>query len=528
MPDILLLTAPLSGVIYPLERVPDPVFAQKLVGDGVSIDPTDACLHAPCAGEVVHVHAAGHALTLRAAGGVEVLMHIGIDTVTLKGAGFTPRVKAGDRVAAGAPLIEFDLDHVATHAKSVLTQIVIANGDTVRGMERASGMVKAGATLLTLTLGNGAAAAAAADESVPVTSDAILVPNETGLHARPAAVLANVAKGFPSEIKVQLGERTANARSVTAIMALDAGRGDKVLVVAKGEDAKQAVERLSQLIAEGLGDEGCTPAPAPASTTTAKIAQPPPRPRSDDPNVLLGVAASPGLAVGNVFQMQRADIPVEEEGRGIEREKEMLAEAIGKARSQLEALRAQLHAQAQPAKAAIFAAHAELLDDPDLLDIATSAIAKGKSAAFAWKSAANLHAQRLAALRTELLAQRANDVRDVGWRVLELLTGVTRQVPVYPEGSILIAEDLTPSDAATIDRGRVAGFATVRGGATSHVAIIARGTSRCPTCRFHARTIPSSANAAFGSAWIGRKCCARSFARCSAPRPGASCTSCSR
>src|SRR4030095_5312779 len=119
-------------------------------------------------------------------------------------------------------------------------------------------------------------------------------------------------------------------------------------------------------------------------------------------------------------------------------------------------------------------AHAELLDDPDFLDIATSAIAKGKSAAFAWKNAAKLHAERLASLRNELLAQRANDVRDVGWRVLELLTGVSRQAPTYPENSILIAEDLTPSDTATMERGRVVGFATVRGGATSHVAILAR------------------------------------------------------
>jgi phosphocarrier protein FPr len=229
-----------------------------------------------------------------------------------------------------------------------------------------------------------------------------------------------------------------------------------------------------KLIADGLGDEGCKPAPAPATTTIAKIAEPPPRPRSADPNVLLGVAASPGLAVGNVFQVKREDIAVEEEGHGVEQEKQRLADAVSRARGQLEALRAQLHAKADPAKAAIFAAHAELLDDPDFLDIATSAVAKGKSAAFAWKNAAKLHAERLASLRNELLAQRANDVRDVGWRVLELLTGVVRRTVTYPEGSILIAEDLTPSDTATMDRGRVVGFATVRGGATSHVAILAR------------------------------------------------------
>lgn len=475
MADTLLLKAPLSGVVYPLERVPDAVFAQKLVGDGLSIDPTDAVLRAPCDGEVMHLHAANHALTLRAEGGVEVLMHIGIDTVALKGAGFKPHVQVGQRVGAGAPLIEFDLDQVATHAKSLLTQIIIANGETVSAMERASGLVKAGTdTLLKLTLSNGTAAAAASGEGSTVTSEAILVPNPTGLHARPAAVLANIAKTFQSELKLQLGDRTANARSITGIMGLSVGHGDKLVVVAKGLDAKQAVEKLSQLIAAGLGDEGCSPAPAPATMTIAKIAEPPPRPRSDDPNVLLGVAASPGLAVGKVFQVQREDIAVEEEGHGVEREKAKLTEAIGKARAQLDGLRAQLHAKADPAKAAIFAAHSELLDDPDFLDIATSAIAKGKSAAFAWKNAAKLHAERLASLRNELLAQRANDVRDVGWRVLELLTGVSRGAANYPEGSILIAEDLTPSDTATMERGRVVGFATVRGGATSHVAILAR------------------------------------------------------
>jgi len=474
MSDKLTLIAPLSGVIYPLERVPDPVFAQKLVGDGISIDPTDACLLAPCAGEVIHLHAAAHAVTMRAAGNVEVLMHIGIDTVALKGAGFTPRVKPGDHVKAGAPLIDFDLDHVATHAKSLLTQIIITNGDAVKTMERASGTVRAGTDrLLTLTLSDGSIAASAS-EGATVTSDAILVPNPTGLHARPAAVLASVAKSFQSEVKLQRGERVANARSITAIMGLEVERGHKVVVIAKGPDAKEAVAKLSKLIAEGLGDEGCAPAPAPATTTVAKITEPPPRPRSTDPNVLLGVAASPGLAVGTVFQVQRAEIVVVEEGHGVAREQQLLAEAIEKARAQLDALRAQLHSKADPAKAAIFAAHAELLEDPDFLEIANSAIAKGKSAAFAWKNATQLHAQRLASLRNELLAQRANDVRDVGGRVLELLTGVAHKPPSYPQGSILIAEDLTPSDTATMERSLVVGFATVRGGATSHVAILAR------------------------------------------------------
>src|ERR1700748_2259164 len=97
----LKVIAPLSGLIWPLERVPDPVFAQKMVGDGLSIDPTDSILVAPCEGEIVLIHAANHAVTLRTPDGVELLMHVGIDTVSLKGEGFRPKVKVGDRVQVG-------------------------------------------------------------------------------------------------------------------------------------------------------------------------------------------------------------------------------------------------------------------------------------------------------------------------------------------------------------------------------------------------------------------------------------------
>jgi phosphocarrier protein FPr len=470
----LQILSPLSGQIWPLERVPDPVFAQKMVGDGLSIDPTDSLLVAPCDGEVASLHAAGHAVTLRTPEGIELLMHVGIDTVTLKGEGFIPRVKPGDQVRTGAPLIQFDLDFLATNAKSLLTQIVIANSERVTSWERASGFVSAGKdTLFTVTFSSDDAAAPAHGAKT-VTSEAIVIPNRTGLHARPAAVLANLAKSFQSAIKLQLGDRQANARSVTAIMALDVSHGAKVQVVASGPDAAAAVEKLSAVLAQGCGDEGCAPAPAPATTTVSAAAAPSPRRKSADPDLLIGVAASPGLAVGKVFQLRRADIAVTEAGKGVDTERTLLTTAIAIAQGQLSALRAQLHAKADPAKAAIFAAHEELLSDPDLLEIAESAIAKGKSAAFGWKKAVTTHADRLAGMRNELLAQRANDLRDVGLRVLSILTGTKVQQAEYSPNTVLIAEDLTPSDTAALDRSRVMGFCTTRGGATSHVAILAR------------------------------------------------------
>ena len=474
MTSQLKILSPLSGQTWPLERVPDPVFAQKLVGDGVSIDPTDAVLLAGCDGEVVSLPATGHAVTLRTREGIEVLMHVGIDTVTMKGEGFHPRVKPGDSVHAGDPLIAFDLDFLATQAKSLLTQIVIVNSDRVVSCERAGGYVSAGKdTLLTVTLKSDGAAPPEAG-TVTVTSEAIVIPNASGLHARPAAVLANLAKSFASTITLQMGDRQANARSITAIMALDVPQGAKVQVVARGLDARAAVEKLARVLADGCGDEGCVPAPAPATTTAPRLSAPPPRRQPTDPNLLIGVAASPGLAVGEVFQVRRMEIDVAEPGAGVDAERRGLAAALAAAHGQLAALRAQLHAKADPAKAAIFAAHEELISDPDLLEIAESAIAKGKSAGFAWKKAVATHADRLAALRNELLAQRANDLRDVGQRVLSLLTGVDVRPPAYPPNSVLIAEDLTPSDTAALDRSRVSGICTTRGGATSHVAILAR------------------------------------------------------
>jgi phosphocarrier protein FPr len=445
-----------------------------MVGDGISIDPVDAMLLAPCAGEIITVHPAGHAVNLRTAEDAEILMHVGIDTVTLKGEGFRPRVKVGDKVTTGTPLIEFDLDFLATHAKSLLTQIIITNSERVANWERASGQVVAGKdTLLNVSFG-AEDKSSAVEASETVTSDAIVIPNPTGLHARPAAVLANLAKRFRSAIKLQLGDRQVNARSVTAIMALDVRKDAVVHLLASGPDARAAIDKIAPILAQGLGDDGCKPAPAPATTTVAPEAAPPPRRKSTDPNLLIGVSCSPGLAVGQVYQVRRDVIAVTEEGVAVDIERRQLSAAIELAKGQLGALRAQLHAKADPAKAAIFAAHEELIGDPDLLEIVDSAVAKGKSAAFGWKKAVTTHADRLAALRNPLLAQRANDLRDVGLRVLAILTGTETKPAEYPPNTILIAEDLTPSDTASLDRTRVMGFCTTRGGATSHVAILAR------------------------------------------------------
>ena len=124
----LMLVAPLAGWSGALEEAPDAVFAQRLLGDGLAIDPSAGTLCAPCDAEVLLLPPSRHAVTLRSAGGCEILLHVGIDTVALGGAGFTAHTRAGAAVRAGDELLSFDLDVLARRAKSALTPVVIAAG----------------------------------------------------------------------------------------------------------------------------------------------------------------------------------------------------------------------------------------------------------------------------------------------------------------------------------------------------------------------------------------------------------------
>ncbi|WP_445613279.1 PTS sugar transporter subunit IIA [Geobacillus sp. YF-1] len=130
------IVAPLSGTIVPLEDVPDPVFAQKMMGDGIAIDPTDGDVVALVDGEIIQLFPTKHAVGLRSEVGVELLIHVGIDTVSMNGEGFTAYVKTGDRVQRGERLLSVDVSLVRQKAKSAVTPIIITNGDALESLEK--------------------------------------------------------------------------------------------------------------------------------------------------------------------------------------------------------------------------------------------------------------------------------------------------------------------------------------------------------------------------------------------------------
>ncbi len=464
VPTRLDVLAPLSGVLVPLSSVPDPVFAAGLAGEGVALDPTSDELLAPVAGVVTQLHRAHHALSITTASGVELLVHVGIDTVLQRGAGFTPLVAQGAHVVAGQPLLRIDVDQLARRVPTLLTPIVVANAERLSGLVVASGNVTAGRdVVLHLELGtvrtDGQLATVAA-----TAGRNVLLPNADGLHARPAAVLAATAKRYRSEIRLRCGEQVANAKSVVSIMLLATHANDRLQLEATGVDAEAAVAALAELVAAGSGEPAqarTSPAPAPAAARTAAPAR----------GELTGIPASPGLAVGHVVQLQRDLLEIDERGAGVGAERTRLDGALERARAEVAALKAQLGANAE---GQILDAHLELLADPELIDAAIAALGSGRSAAAVWREAYSGYAARLGALASPLLRERAGDVRDIGQRVLALLAGV-RTAPLPPSvDAILLADELTPSEAAGLDRGQVLGLCTVGGSATGHVAILAR------------------------------------------------------
>ena len=135
-------------------------------------------------------------------------------------------------------------------------------------------------------------------------------------------------------------------------------------------------------------------------------------------------------------------------------------------------------AQKASSEAAIFDVHLELLDDVELLDAVLEKINQQQSAALAWQSTIDARAEIVAGLDDPLLAARAADLHDVGYRVLRILVGVDSPIVRFPDHPVIVvAEDLSPSDTVSLDRDKVLGFCTASGGPTAHTAIIARALS---------------------------------------------------
>lgn len=142
------LLAPMTGEIIRLEDVPDEVFASKMIGNGLAIEPKDNEVLSPCDGKIVQIFPTKHAIGIETKEGIEILIHIGIDTVSLNGKGFKSFVSQGDRVLCGDKLLEIDLDYISKNAKSIITPILITNMDKVKELSKSKGNVRKGKDMI--------------------------------------------------------------------------------------------------------------------------------------------------------------------------------------------------------------------------------------------------------------------------------------------------------------------------------------------------------------------------------------------
>ncbi|BCG24494.1 PTS fructose transporter subunit FruI [Pseudomonas tohonis] len=312
----------------------------------------------------------------------------------------------------------------------------------------------------------------AGDATADWPSLRVPLANAHGLHARPAKELAQLAKGFAGDIRVRVADSglpAVSARSLSKLLGLGIRRGQVLELLAEPGIAAEALPVLRQAVEQGLGEEVEPLADGAPEQPEAEL--PEAAPAAPAPGSLLNaVPASPGIAIGpaHVRVARTFDYPARGETPASERKH--LHQALAQVRAEIEAL-----VQRSEVKAIreIFVTHLEMLADPALGEEVEARLQRGESAAAAWAGVIATAAAQQESLQDALLAERAADLRDVGRRVLAKLCGVVEQAePERPY--VLVLDEMAPSDVARLDRTRVAGILTARGGATSHSAIVAR------------------------------------------------------
>lgn len=449
--------APMQGWVWPLHRVPDPAFATGGLGPGLAIDPLDPMVSAPVSGLVTTFHPSHHAIVIRHDSGIEVLVHVGIDTVELAGQGFTPRVAVGQRVEAGEPLMLCDLDLVVRRGLCLASPVVVIapDGVTLRALS-GQGRILRGAPLFVVEQ-TGKSASQTASPDLEVTQT-VTIGLPHGIHARPAAAMARLLREAGLSGRLSAGDRQADLASTVALMRGGFVKGEAVSVAVAGADAAAVLEQVVAILGgQFIEAEAHVPASI-AGTCGDAVCD----------GRLRGLTGSPGLAVGPAFWHRPPEFAVAEAGQGEAAERAALAAALAAVESDLE------KAGGSGALGQVMAAHRELLTDPELRDLAETGIAGGQSAAFAWR-AAIASVSMLFEGGDARLAERRADLADLGRRVLGHLCAEPPGRAEVPAGALVLADDLLPSELADYAANGIAGVALAGSSPTAHVAIIAAG-----------------------------------------------------
>jgi multiphosphoryl transfer protein len=414
---------------------------------------------------------------VRSPDGVLVLMDLGSALMSAEMATEMAEPDGGEIVLSEAPLVEgavaaaalagagASLEEVAREARGAMRMKTEQLGADEAQREEAQPA--------------GAPTGGEADE--PAAELRLSVENRLGLHARPAARFVAVLGGLDARVEVSNATRNrgpADGRSLIGVATLAVGQGDEIVVHTRGPQAAEALDALRALAAQNFGDarEG-EPAQQgePAGAERAAAAAGPEAAEAPGPGSRLrGVPASPGIAIGPARRLNvRAPVVHDDDAGPRDEERARLDAARTAVRDELEEARAGVARRGGAEAADIFSAQAVLLDDAAITEPALRLIEQGSGAARAWQAAAAEAAQAFRALDDPYMRERAVDVEDVSARVLTRLGCAPAGAALEGPG-IVLADELTPGEAAGLDPDDAWAIATARGGATAHAAILAR------------------------------------------------------
>ncbi len=385
--------------------------------------------------------------------GVVVLMDLGSAVLSTQMAlEFLPEERQGNVRLCEAPLVE------GTIAAAVQ---VAAGANLEEVLAEARGSLAAKAAFLS---GENEPSSIVSTPIQPTREIRLVVQNQMGMHARPAAKFVTTAARFQSQItlrNVTANTKLINGKSINQVVTSGIRQGDEIAIAATGADATEALAALQKLVEANFGENlHKTPFPEISKLSNAQLS---------------GISASPGIAIGNVVIYQPTIFGVaNQQADNFQAEWDKLQTAVSRTRDQIQMLRQKAAIRGKE-EAAIFDAHLLFLEDPTVIDrVRLLIFEEAKSAEAAWQSVVNDTLTLYQALKDSYLQARAADVSDVGKQVLQLLTGAQTETLDLQEPAILVATELTPSETVQLDPSKVLGICTVSGGANSHAGILAR------------------------------------------------------
>ena len=456
----ITLYSPIKGKFVDITQVPDDAFAQKMLGDGVAFTPEEDFICAPTDALVKTLHKCLHAIVLEK-DGFEILIHIGVDTVSLKGNGFKALVRDGDFVKQGQKLIEFNREFLAQNASSNIVIMVIASPLEVTLKKETLTEVNLQTKVLETTRQENTEQKPVVQADQQVYEQELIISNASGLHARPAGEIATVAQSFKdTEIFLEKNYKKANAKSVVEILGLNLEYGNKVRIFASGKNAEFAALEIKNFILRELKDY----------ITQEQAKQSPITFKPNQEIQIKGISISDGLAIGKAYILKEKQFKIEEKSQlPISQELVKFESSLRHVKSNLDKERHAAYGQKD--REEILLAHITILEDPFLIKETEQMIEKGYSAAFAFSSAIRRAIAVLEKAGSDILRARVADFVDLETRIISDLTGTDYGIPKFTEDTIVIAKELLSHHLTELNE-HVSGIVMAEGSSLSHIAIM--------------------------------------------------------